>query len=110
MIQAEWQGLDAFKHRLRTMRGRVRPEVANLLRDVSTASSRAASQAAKSHRKSGRLGASIKPHTTATTAGFSAVYYVRANKALRDIRKSAQAAAKVEVKRGGEKLLRSLTK
>ena len=110
MIQAEWKGLDAFKRRLGTMRGRVRPEVANLLRDVSTASARAASRAATSHRKSGRLQASIKPHTTAATAGFAAVYYIVANKALSGVRKSAQAAAKVEAKRAADRLLRSLVK
>ena len=110
MIQAEWKGLDAFKRRLATMRGRVRPEVASLLRDVATASARAASRAAKGHRKSGRLGASIKPRATADTAGFSAVYYVKANKALRSVRTSAEAAAKAEVKRGGERLLRNLAK
>ena len=44
-----------------------------------------------------RLGKRNQPHTTATTAGFSAVYYVRFNKAVPDIRKNAPAAAKVEV-------------
>ena len=110
MIQAEWKGLDAFKRRLTTMKRRAKPEVASLLRDVSSASARAASKAAKGHRKSGRLQASSKPHTTETTAGFSGLYYVRANRALAGIRKSAEAAAKVEAKRGGEKLLSELAK
>ena len=110
MIAAKWEGLDGFTRRLTTMKRRVRPEVASLLRGVSDASARAASKAAKGHRRTGKLGASIKPRTTATTAGFSAVFYVRANRALSGIRKSAEAAAKVEVKRGGEKLLRSLAK
>ena len=109
MIQAEWEGLSAIKRRLTTMKRRVQPEVADLLRSVSSASARAASKAAKGHRKTGRLGASIKPRTTATTAGFSAVYYVRANKALRDIRTSAGAAATVAAKRG-DRLLRNLVK
>ena len=110
MIAAEWEGLDAFKRRLTTMKRRVKPGIADLLKDVSDASARAASKASTGHRRTGRLGASIKPRTTATTAGFSAVYYVKANKALRDVLKSAGAAAKVEVKRGGERLLRNLTK
>ena len=110
MIAAEWQGLAAFKRRLTTMKRRVRPEVASLLRSVSDVSARAASKAAKGHRKTGRLQASIKPYVTDDKAGFSAVFYVKANKALRDVLKSAEAAAKVEVKRGGERLLRNLTK
>ena len=110
MIAAEWQGLAAFKRRLTTMKRRVRPEVADLLRGVSDASARAASKASTGHRRTGRLGASIKPRTTATTAGFSAVYYVRANRALSGIRKSAEAAAKVQAKRGADLLLRNLTK
>ena len=92
------------------MKRRVKPGIADLLQDVSDASARAASRAASGHRKTGRLGASIKPHTTATTAGFSAVFYVKANKALRGVIKSAGAAAKVEARRGGEKFLRGLTK
>ena len=92
------------------MKRRATPEVADLLRGVSDASARAASQAATGHRRTGRLGASIKPRTTATTAGFSAVFYVKANKALRGVLKSAGSAAKVEARRGGEELLRNLTK
>ena len=82
MIAAEWQGLAAFTRRLTTMKQRVRPEVASLLRSVSDVSARAASKAAKGHRKTGRLQSSIKAHTTETTAGFSAVFYVKANRAL----------------------------
>ena len=110
MTNIEWQGLDGFKRNLSKMKRRVKPGIADLLQGVSTASARAAAKAAKGHRKSGRLEASIEPRTTKETAGFSAVYYVKANKALRDVLKSAEAAAKVEVKRGGEKFLRSLTK
>ena len=110
MTNIEWQGLAAFKRRLATMKRRVRPGVADLLRGVSTASARAAAGASKGHRKSGRLQASIRPHTTEETAGFRALYYVRANKALADIRKAAESAAQVEVKRGGKRLLRELAK
>ena len=110
MTNIEWQGLDTFKRRLTKMKQRVRPEVASLLRGVSDASARAALKAAKGHRKTGRLQSSIRPFVTEDSAGFSAAYYVRANKALRAIRESAGAAAKVEVKRGGERLLRNLTK
>ena len=110
MIQAEWKGLDTFARRLTTMKRRVKPEVANLLRGVSDASARAAAKAATHHRRTGRLQSSIKPHTTETTAGFSGRYYLIANRALSGIRKSAEAAAKVEAKRGGEELLRNLTK
>ena len=109
-MKARWTGLDAFKRRLTTMKRRVRPEVANLLRGVSNASARAALKAAKGHRKSGRLQASIKSVTTKTTAGYSARYYLVANRALSDIRKSAQAAATIEAKRGGDLLLRNLVK
>ena len=109
-MKARWTGLDAFKRRLTTMKRRVRPEVAKLLRDVSNASARAASQAAKGHRKSGRLQSSIAPRTTKETAGFSAVFYVKANRALGGVLRSAEAAAKVEVKRGGVRLLRNLVK
>ena len=110
MIEAEWQGLTAFKRRLTRMKARVKPEVADLLRGVSTASARAALKAAKGHRKSGRLQASIEPRTTKETAGFSAVFYVKANRALGGVLRSAEAAAKVEVKRGGVRLLRNLVK
>ena len=74
MIQAKWEGLDGFKRRLTTMKRRVKPGIADLLQDVSNASARAASKAAKGHRKSGRLQSSIAPRTTKETAGFSAVY------------------------------------
>ena len=47
---------------------------------------------------------------TEDSAGFSAVFYVKANKALRDVLKSAGAAAKGEAGRGGQKLLGNLTK
>ena len=110
MTNIEWRGLDTFARRLTTMKRRVRPEVASLLQDVSSASARAASQAAKRHRATGRLQASIKPYVTDDKAGFSAVFYVKANRALSGIRKSAEAAAKVEAKRGGQKLLGNLTK
>ena len=110
MIQAEWQGLAAFERRLATMKRRVKPEIAKLLRGVSKVSALAASKAAKGHRKSGRLQSSIRPFVTEDSAGFSAAYYVVANRALSDVRKAAVAAANVEVKRGGEKLLRNLTK
>ena len=110
MTNIEWQGLDTFKRRLTTMKRRVKPGIADLLQDVSDASARAASKAAKGHRKTGRLQSSIRAHTTETTAGFSAVFYVKANKALRRVIKSAGAAAKVEARRGGEKFLRGLTK
>ena len=88
----------------------MKPEVADLLRGVSNASARAAAKAAAGYRKSGRLQASIKPYVGDDKAGFSAVYYAVANRALAGIRKRAQAAATVEAKRGGEKLLRNLTK
>ena len=110
MIQAEWRGIDSFKRRLASMKRRVKPEVESLLRGVAGASARAAAKAAKGHRKSGRLQSSISAHTTADTAGFSAVFYVKANRALAGIRKSAEAAAAAEVKRGGQKLLGNLTK
>ena len=110
MIAAKWEGLDTFARRLTKMKRRARPGVADLLRGVSDASARAALKASKAHRRSGRLEASIAPRTTKETAGFSAVYYVKANKALRDVLKSAGAAAKVEARRGGEKFLRGLTK
>ena len=73
MIQAEWKGLDSLQASSSyDEAARAKPEVASLLRGVANASARAASKAAKGHRKSGRLQASIKPHTTETTAGFSA--------------------------------------
>ena len=112
MIQAEWKGLDAFKRRLTTMKRRVKPEVASLLRGVSDASARAALKAAKGHRKTGRLQASIKPHTTETTsAGFSCGSITSWQTGHSPTcARAAEAAANVEVKRGGEKLLRNLTK
>ena len=110
MIETKWEGVEGFKRRLVAMRRRVWPEVDVLLRGVSEASAQAAAKASRPHRKSGRLQSSIAPVTTPTTAGFTARYYVRANRALGDIRKSAEAAAEREVEQGSAKFLRRLTK
>ena len=58
-----------------------------------------------------RLQASIKPHTTKDDGGVLVrLYYLKANKALRDVLKSAEAAAKVEASAAARSLLRNLVK
>ena len=98
MANAHWKGLDGWHARMRRMKAQATAEFQAEMVAVGKTAATAAKKAASKHRKSGRLDASIRPYASVAGAGYEAVFYVRANRALKHIREKAIKAAHAKVK------------